>query len=371
MPVAWMLAPYRAGELNQVRALAQGLEARLGVQVRELRLRYRPWGIWPHLFAAASLAGITRKDRARLGPPWPDLLLTSGVRNEPVARWVVRASGGRTRYVHVGKPWGPLHGFDLLVTTPQYRVPEHPKVLNNDLTLHAIDPQRLELARARWQGSLGLLPRPRLGVLVGGHSGPFTFGRRAAARLARDAGDWALRHRGALLVTTSARTPAAATVRLREALFSDPRLAGHIAFHDYSRDSGDNPYPGILALSDEFLVTGDSVGMLSELCATGKPVALFDTGGMRSQSREAAGTGDPRLGATLYRLLMRYLPQRLSRDITRVHHAVIERGLARWWDDGEAGPVRLEATPPPRRSADLERALRHITALLEQRVAAP
>ena len=40
--------------------------------------------------------------------------------------------------------------------------------------------------------------------------------------------------------------------------------------------SPDNPYAGILALADAFIVTGDSIAMLSEACGTGRPVALFD-----------------------------------------------------------------------------------------------
>ena len=42
---------------------------------------------------------------------------------------------------------------------------------------------------------------------------------------------------------------------------------------------GDNPYFGILALSDRLVVTGDSVSMVSEAAASGRPVAVFDLGG--------------------------------------------------------------------------------------------
>jgi hypothetical protein len=38
---------------------------------------------------------------------------------------------------------------------------------------------------------------------------------------------------------------------------------------------GENPYAGILAWSDRILVTPDSVNMISEACATGKPVCAF------------------------------------------------------------------------------------------------
>jgi uncharacterized protein len=38
---------------------------------------------------------------------------------------------------------------------------------------------------------------------------------------------------------------------------------------------GDNPYPAFLAHADRFIVTADSVNMISEAAATGKPILIF------------------------------------------------------------------------------------------------
>jgi hypothetical protein len=43
--------------------------------------------------------------------------------------------------------------------------------------------------------------------------------------------------------------------------------------------TGENPYFTYLALADAFLVTADSVSMISEAAATGKPVHIFDLDG--------------------------------------------------------------------------------------------
>ena len=55
------------------------------------------------------------------------------------------------------------------------------------------------------------------------------------------------------------------------------RLAGHSA--EIWNGAGDNPYFGYLGLADAIVVTGDSVSMVSEACATGKPVYVFDLEG--------------------------------------------------------------------------------------------
>src|SRR6185312_16980703 len=87
----------------------------------------------------------------------------------------------------------------------------------------------------------------------------------------------ALRAQGGLAITPSRRTPEEVKAVLREAFAGDPG----VFLWD---EAGENPYRGILALSDRLVATGDSVSMVSEAVATGRPVAVFDLdGGKRHQ----------------------------------------------------------------------------------------
>jgi len=345
MPVIWLIDAYRAGERGQVRALVDAVDWPCETRV----LEYRKPVFWPHLFGGASVAGITAESRRQLRAPWPDVVVSSGVRNEPVCRWIREQSGGRTRYVHVGRPWGPLDAFDLVVTTPQYRVPDRPNVVNNNLTLHSVTSARLEQAGAVWSETFADLPRPRFAVIVGGDSGPFTLGPKAAARLGREASQLARSHGGSLLVTTSARTGEAAADALRGSI-SVPSY-----FYRWRPGDAANPYMGILACSDRLIVTGDSIAMLSEACATAKPVMMFDLGGMRAAAEPAER--DFRLGASLYAVLLRWFWAPLSRDITLVHRRLREAGYAMWTDD-----VISTARVPAR--SDLEHAVAAVRDLV-------
>ena len=58
-------------------------------------------------------------------------------------------------------------------------------------------------------------------------------------------------------------------LKLRAAFAAFPGV-----FFGGDRD-GENPYAGFLAWADRIVVTPDSVNMLSEACATGKPVCTF------------------------------------------------------------------------------------------------
>ncbi|MCB1699281.1 MAG: mitochondrial fission ELM1 family protein [Halioglobus sp.] len=343
MPVIWLIDAYRAGEQSQVRALVDAL----GWPCETKQLRYRKHVVLPHVLGLASLRGITTESAAMLEPPWPDLVISCGVRNEPVCRWIRKHSGGRTRYVHVGRPWGRLSSFDLVITTPQYRVPHRTNVLNNTLTLHSVTAERLAAAREEWAATFSQLPRPRIAVIAGGNSGPFTFGPLAAARLARQASTLARQNGGSLLVSTSSRTSDAAVKALQGGID-----VPHYFYRWKPSDPG-NPYFGMLAAADRLVVTGDSIAMLSEACATGRQVYMFDLGGMRGETGVAI---DFRLGATLYAFLMRWLWRPLSRDITLVHRQLRTTGRAFWLEE-ESGASMVPA------QSDMQRAVAAVERL--------
>src|SRR6185295_18216434 len=83
---------------------------------------------------------------------------------------------------------------------------------------------------------------------------------------------------GALAITPSRRTGEKNEKSLREHLQSVP-----LFFWDGAEE---NPYFGLLALADAIVVTSDSVSMVSEACATGKPVHVFDFGYGRKKLRQ-------------------------------------------------------------------------------------
>tara|TARA_B110000240_G_scaffold92929_1_gene105525 strand:- start:487 stop:1224 length:738 start_codon:yes stop_codon:yes gene_type:complete len=242
-----------------------------------------------------------------------------------------------------------LDSFDLVITTPQYRVPPHPKVLNNMLTLHSVTAPRLAQARIQWESTFADLPGPRFAVMVGGDSGPFTLGPQAAARLGAEASRVAKAHGGSLLVSTSSRTCSAAQDALQSAI-TVPSY-----FYRWPGEGLENPYEGILAWADHLIVTGDSIAMLSEALATGKPVAIFDLGGMRDFHDRTVR--DFRLGGALYAALLRWFWQPLSRDITLVHSQLHESGCATWMEEARV-------TPKVPAQTDLQRAVAAVRKLL-------
>jgi uncharacterized protein len=360
-PRVWAVMCYRAGENSQIRALAEAL----GWPFEEKRLEYRWWGYLLDVWRGTTLLGIVRRRSSPLEPPWPDLIISAAMRNEPVCRWLRQQSGGRARYVHLGKPWASVANFDLVITVPEYPVPERPNVLRNRFSLHRITDARLAEAARRFAPRLAHLPRPLIAVLVGGYSGRYALDREAAERLARQASALARERGGSLLITTSSRTSRAAIETLERTIDVPCQL------FRWTPDAVDNPYYGYLALADAIIVTCESATMLAEACATRKPVYMFDM----DQDTDLASARPPqawrgrlrrawarcnleRLKARLYRhVFLRLAPRPITRDITRVHQLLIASGRAVWL--GQALPP---ATPPP--EDDLARSVRRVRALI-------
>lgn len=363
----WVLSTHRVGDASQTLALAEALglpfEVKSFVRRKLDVLAATPW--------SASLGGIDIEASSPLTAPWPALVLSAGRENEPIARWIKRASGGRTRLVHVGRPWGNIDAYDLVVTTPQYRLPRRENVLENEAPLHRVTDDRLEVEALRWLPRLAHLPRPFVTVLVGGNSGPYALDREAGERLGREASDLARRLGGSLLISTSKRTPSSALAGLASAIDVPHYLFG------WKRGAAENPYFAFLGLADQVVVTGDSMSMIAEACATGRPTHLFDLGAGVTSMRAPLGLrgeyGKPPLQpgrwlgefgvrTAFYRALLRFAPSRVTRDIRLVHRRVVAAGRARWL--GEEAALRR-----PSALTDMDRAVARVWALIDGRPA--
>ena len=366
-PRTWVMMGHKAGDNSQILALAEGL----GWPFEIKHLVYRPTELLTNLLAPLTLLGIVRRKSSPLEPPWPDLIISAGRRNEPPCRWIQRRADRRVRLVHVGRPWARIENFDLVVTTPQYRLPQRPNVLHNTAPLQRVADQRLRGAATIWAPRLAHLPRPYVAVMVGGNAGPYVLDRDAATLLGRAASAFARARGGSLLLSTSARTPKNAITALEAAIDCPADV------FRWSRDAAENPYWGYLALADSIIVTCESMSMLAEACATAKPVYMFDlhTGpenrwGLlesligkvdRSRWRRVRRL---RVQPLVFRIAFVIGPTRMTRDVRIIHRRLIDEGRAVWL--GEPFP----GGPPPMPLDDVPRAVAQVKALFQDAVGA-
>jgi hypothetical protein len=227
-PTIWILSGGRKGDLDQMLVLARATG-------------------WPHEVKQAA---------GPLSPPWPDAVLCAEAGASRVALRIKRASGGKTRAICLGRPAGATRFFDLVITTAQYRIQPASNVLEIGMPL-AEPPD----------SALGGAPDGPVVLLVGGTAFPDRLDADAAAQLASEAIAHAAGGGKTLRVQTSPRTPPAAIAALRQAV--TPPHALHVF------GEGENLYRALLAEASEIVVTSDSISMLSDALAAGRPVSVY------------------------------------------------------------------------------------------------
>src|SRR5579859_1549066 len=257
-PTVWAVHDGKIGMANQVLGLAEAV----GYPVIEKALALRaPWRhlappLWIRPMAALAPEG------AQLEPPWPDLLVSCGRAVIALALTVKRMSRGRTLWVHVQDPRFARRHVDLMVV-PRHDPVRGENVLVTQGAVHRVRLSALQAAGARFAPLFAPLPRPLVGVLIGGNNRVYRLTPAIAASLGRQLAALAAQGLG-VSITPSRRTSEPALRALAEELRGVP--------HHLWDGTGENPYLGLLAHADALIVTGDSVNMVSEAASTGKPV---------------------------------------------------------------------------------------------------
>ena len=260
----WAITDHAAGNQRQALSLAE----RLGMPVRHLVLSPRaPWSwLSPRLVLGGHLA-LPNLQRTAFAPPWPTVAIGCG---RGAALFTRMLRGDTARHCHtvqiLNPRIDPAH-WDTVIA-PRHDGLTGTNVLQLLGSLNPVDDAWLEDGREA-SPALGKLPRPRIGVLLGG---PRT-GIRIDEHYAQQLADRLLARQrvegGSILVLASRRTPTAVIAVMRTRMRGIPGLiwAG--------QDDGSNPYPGVLGWADRLVVTPDSVNMLSEACAAGCAVQTW------------------------------------------------------------------------------------------------
>lgn len=309
----WAILGARAGDNNQVLALAEAL----GLPFECKRLAYNRWRHLGPRLLGATFVSLTTRSRASVTEELPDLTISTGHRSVPVVQALRRRSGGSMRSIHVGYPRISPGNFDLVIATPEYPIPDHPNLLRIPfaLTRQKVDS---ESNPAFWNDH----PTPRRLLILGGPTLYWKLGEGDVLAAVGALLSAAHAQGGSVLVIGSPRTPPRLLMQVATQLSRAETPAALVA------TGGAPSYAELLNRADSIAVTADSVAMVSEAIATGKPV------GMLSIEPTIAG------GAWM-RLMDRVRPGRRlhPRDLRVFWEALDEEGLIGSVEEPKRGQV--------------------------------
>ena len=265
-PTCWILSDGKVGMENQCLGLAERLE--LNSQVKRLYPRF-PWTHLPPqlwLFPFSTL--MSKSDT--LTPPWPDVLIASGRQTVAISVAIKHASNNKTQTIQIQHPRVSANNFDVVIA-PIHDNLIAPNTINMVGAFHRITDSRLTEATQIFHHEYSSLPKPLIAVLLGGSSKKYQMTKKNCQKLSELLKSAVQLSGGGIVITPSRRTDQANLEIFRSQLSSVP--------HKIWNGLGENPYFGILGLADGFIVTNDSVNMVTEAASTTKPVYIFNLDG--------------------------------------------------------------------------------------------
>ncbi|XP_022752538.1 mitochondrial fission protein ELM1-like isoform X1 [Durio zibethinus] len=219
----------------------------------------------------------------------PLLVVASGRDTISIASSIRRLASENVFVIQIKHPRSKLNRFDLVITprhdfyplTPQAQeqvprflhrwiTPREPPDRHVVLTmgaLHQIESAALRSAAAAWHDEFAPLPKPFLVVNIGWPTSHCRYGADLAKQLTASLLS-ILTSCGTVRISFSSRTPEKVSKVIVKELADNPKV--------YIWDGQEpNPCMGHLAWADAFVITADSVSLISEACSTGKPVYVM------------------------------------------------------------------------------------------------
>ena len=175
----WVLKDERPGTGNQAVGVAEAIKVKH--QIKKLELS--GFGRLPSIFLRGSLRTITKSSKKCIIPPWPDLVISAGRRAALVALYIKRRSEGRAFICQIMYP-----GNSLIADLDLVAVPNHDQIVGHNIWSITGAPNRitdvlLSEARTTWQNEFSHLPRPIVGLIVGGAAKRMPFGDKEIEEL--------------------------------------------------------------------------------------------------------------------------------------------------------------------------------------------
>ena len=272
----WVLADDRMGNVNQLLGIAECLN----VPFERKDIRYTKWVKLPNFLRWKSLIGLTKESKKTLKTTsYPDLVLSAGRRSFPVALWIKKMSNNKTKIIQLMNPGKAYFSCADLVVLPVHD--QYKGTMKNVLltigTPHRVTTQKIVDEKQKWDPVFKKYPSPRLSLIVGGATKNKPFTLEMAKELLKNVLSLSPK---SVLVTTSRRTPVEITQFLKQNLPAETTY-----FYQFG-DKQENPYFGLIACADIIMVTGDSMSMCSECCATNVPVFIFAPNDMMSEKHK-------------------------------------------------------------------------------------
>jgi mitochondrial fission protein ELM1 len=266
----WILADNRPGTFLQ----SVGLAEELGIEYKIIDLTYSIFSALPNFLLSNSLLRLSPQSQKSLQDfnYLPKIIISAGRKSAPIALYLRKKSGNLTKIIQIMNPNLNFKKFDFVI------LPKHdnidptafPNLITTIGSLTKTNEKTIDSEKEKFSSEFKNIDQTKIALLVGGSSNKTEFDKNSAEKLAKIASTIAKNMDATLLILNSRRTSEEITIAIESNLNCD------FKFFDWEKVKDNNPYLAIVGYSNFFIVTGDSVSMISECASTGKPLYIFD-----------------------------------------------------------------------------------------------
>ena len=256
--LCWVLSDGRIG--HEIQSLSLAKEIGTDVKLHTFTLK-KPWkSITPWRLPFFEQAIQWQNAQPNLDTT-PNIIITCGKTAAAVGKHY--ADTTKAQHIQILNPQDNSQNYDLLI------IPEHDRysasnVITTQGSLHNLNSDTLQQYAQQPHPVLDAIATPVVAVFLGNLGKPFFATFEAQCReLASNFSEYSL------FLCGSPRMPAGIQQHVRSYAQSN-------GFKLWlNSQDGDNPYQKLLAMAHHFVVTADSINMVSEACATDKPVSVL------------------------------------------------------------------------------------------------
>jgi uncharacterized protein len=257
----------KPGHSNQALSLADIMKLD---HVIPIKLEYNYLSLLPTILLSNTCIHI--KNKTDILNIKSGIVISCGRRTSNVARFI-KKNHPTVRIINIMWPELGYQDFDLIIA-PFHDVINKKIETNNICTIAGsisnITPDFLRLNLGKWQKFFQSYKAPFISLIIGGNTKNTKFTISHAEEIIDFALAIAKKHDATILCSFSRRTPK----NIKE-FISNQLSAKHYIFDPTENDS-ENPYVGLLAISNIIIVTGDSISMCVDACSAGKIVYIYD-----------------------------------------------------------------------------------------------
>ena len=259
--IAWAILDNRTGNRNQV----LGILAELDFKYKIIEIKYNLFSVLPNFFfQILNFNFHIQSFSSQLAGPKPDLIISCGRRTATISIYLKKKFNLKPTCVHLMYPRFTFFKkkLDLIFT------PMHDSVKENKFVKKFLGtPSNVVLIK----NTIHHYIQPIIFLIIGGNHGRYKLSEKEVENIILKIIS-KIKNKGTLLITTSRRSSKKVTSKI-DSMAEEYSVIKEV-YHPRNNNAK-NTYLKNLSLSNEIVVTGDSMSMVSEACETRKPVRIY------------------------------------------------------------------------------------------------